>query len=57
MRLRSIRFRRQRHRIVNKVDLQLTSLLDILVIILVFLLKSYAASTKVPPAQRVLKIS
>lgn len=42
---RSIRSRRQRKTINASFDLQLTSMLDILVIILVFLLKSYAAST------------
>lgn len=42
---RSIRHRRGRHRIHKDFELQLTSMMDILVIILVFLLKSYATST------------
>jgi biopolymer transport protein ExbD len=43
---RSIRSRRGRHRKVGEqFDLQLTSMMDVLVIIVVFLLKSYAAST------------
>lgn len=41
---RSIRSRRQRRRIHKAFELQLTSMMDILVIILVFLLKSYSAS-------------
>jgi biopolymer transport protein ExbD len=41
----SIRHRRGRHRIHKDFDLQLTSMMDILVIILVFLLKSYSTST------------
>lgn len=40
-----IRHRRQRKRVNSETELQLTSLLDILVIILVFLLKTYSAST------------
>jgi biopolymer transport protein ExbD len=42
---RSIRFRRVRRTIHKDFELQLTSMMDILVIILVFLLKSYSAST------------
>ncbi|MBC7397580.1 MAG: biopolymer transporter ExbD [Bdellovibrionales bacterium] len=42
---RSIRNRRGRHKIHKDFELQLTSMMDILVIILVFLLKSYSAST------------
>ncbi len=42
---RSIKGRRMRRRISNAFDLQLTSMMDILVIIVVFLLKSYAVST------------
>ncbi len=42
---RSIRQRRGRHKIHKDFELQLTSMMDILVIILVFLLKSYSAST------------
>ena len=42
---RSIRNRRVRRKIHKDFDLQLTSMMDILVIILVFLLKSYSAST------------
>ena len=42
---RSIRERRIRRRIQGEMELQLTSLMDVLVIILVFLLKSYAATT------------
>lgn len=42
---RSIRSRRQRKRVSGDFELQLTSMMDILVIIVVFLLKSYAAST------------
>ena len=38
---RSIRNRRGRHKIHKDFELQLTSMMDILVIILVFLLKSY----------------
>lgn len=41
----SIRDRRARKRLTKSFDLQLTSMLDILVIILVFLLKSYQTST------------
>jgi biopolymer transport protein ExbD len=41
---RSIRFRRNRKRIHRDFELPLTSMLDVLVIILVFLLKSYATS-------------
>lgn len=40
----SIRTRRARRRIDNSFELQLTSMMDVLVIILVFLLKSYATS-------------
>lgn len=42
---RSIRHRRTRRKIHKDFDLQLTSMMDILVIILVFLLKSYSTST------------
>lgn len=42
---RSIMSRKNRKRIQSAFDLQLTSMMDVLVIILVFLLKSYAAST------------
>jgi biopolymer transport protein ExbD len=42
---RSIRNRRGRKKIHKDFELQLTSMMDILVIILVFLLKSYATST------------
>jgi biopolymer transport protein ExbD len=42
---RSIRNRRGRKKIHKDFELQLTSMMDILVIILVFLLKSYSAST------------
>ncbi len=43
---KSIRYRRNRRRIGSGgFDLQLTSMMDVLVIILVFLLKSYATST------------
>ncbi len=42
---RSIRHRRTRRKIHKDFELQLTSMMDILVIILVFLLKSYSAST------------
>ena len=42
---RSIRNRRVRRKIHKDFELQLTSMMDILVIILVFLLKSYSAST------------
>ena len=41
---RSIRFRRGRHK-AQPFELQLTSMMDVLVIILVFLLKSYSTST------------
>lgn len=41
---RSIRFRRARRK-HREIELQLTSMLDVLVIILVFLLKSYSTST------------
>lgn len=41
---RSIRFRRARRK-HKEIELQLTSMLDVLVIILVFLLKSYSTST------------
>ena len=44
-RSRSIRNRRNRHKIHKDFELQLTSMMDILVIILVFLLKSYSTST------------
>lgn len=40
----SIKVRRLRHRINQSFDLQLTSMMDVLVIIVVFLLKSYSAS-------------
>jgi biopolymer transport protein ExbD len=42
---KSIRFRRGRRTIHKDFELQLTSMLDILVIILVFLLKTYTTST------------
>ena len=42
---RSIRSRRGRKKINKEFELQLTSMMDVLVIIVVFLLKSYAAST------------
>ena len=42
---RAIRSRSSKKRIKKSFDLQLTSMLDILVIILVFLLKSYSTST------------
>lgn len=42
---RSIRDRRNRRRINRVFDLQLTSMLDVLVIILVFMLKSFTIST------------
>ena len=42
---RSIRSRRNRRRINKVFDLNLTSMMDILVIILVFMLRSYAIST------------
>ncbi len=43
-RTRSIRFRRGRRK-PREIELQLTSMMDVLVIILVFLLKSYSTST------------
>jgi biopolymer transport protein ExbD len=45
MAYRSIRSRRGRRRVNRDFELQLTSMMDVLVIIVVFLLKSYAAST------------
>jgi biopolymer transport protein ExbD len=42
---KSIRFRRGRKKLNKDFELNLTSLMDILIIILVFLLKSYSAST------------
>jgi biopolymer transport protein ExbD len=42
---RSIRSRRSRRRIRRDFELQLTSMMDVLVIIVVFLLKTYATST------------
>jgi biopolymer transport protein ExbD len=42
---RSVRSRRGRRKLHKDFELQLTSMMDILVIILVFLLKSYSAST------------
>jgi len=42
---RSIRNRRGRKKIHSEFELQLTSMMDVLVIIVVFLLKSYATST------------
>jgi len=42
---RSIKTRKQRRRINQVFDLQLTSMMDVLVIIVVFLLKSYSTST------------
>lgn len=44
-RTRSIRGRRKRRRIGEPFELQITSMMDILIIILVFLLKSYQTST------------
>ena len=41
---RAIRSRRRRRGVNNEFELQLTSMMDVLVIILVFLLKSYSAS-------------
>src|ERR1700687_6228103 len=41
---RSIRTRRGRRRLESAFELQLTSMMDVLVIIVVFLLKSYSAS-------------
>jgi biopolymer transport protein ExbD len=42
--VRSIRNRRGRRKLTKNFELQLTSMMDVLVIILVFLLKSYATS-------------
>ena len=42
---RSIRIRRSRKKVGKPFDLQITSMMDILIIILVFLLKSYQTST------------
>ncbi len=42
---RSIKSRRSRRKFNREFELQLTSMMDVLVIILVFLLKSYATST------------
>lgn len=42
---RSIRGRGRRRRIMGEFELQLTSMMDVMVIIVVFLLKSYSAST------------
>ncbi|MEK6707155.1 MAG: biopolymer transporter ExbD [Bdellovibrionota bacterium] len=42
---RSIKSRKSKRKISNIFELQLTSMLDVLVIIVVFLLKSYATST------------
>lgn len=42
---RSIRSRSRRKRLTNDFDLQLTSMLDIFVIILVFLLKAYVSTS------------
>jgi biopolymer transport protein ExbD len=42
---RSIRSRKKRKRLKNQFELQLTAMMDVLVIILVFMLKSYATST------------
>jgi biopolymer transport protein ExbD len=42
---RSIRGRRGRRKLANEFELQLTSMMDVLIIIVVFLLKSYSAST------------
>jgi biopolymer transport protein ExbD len=44
MRKRSIRSRRGRRKLTQNLELQLTSMMDVLVIIVVFLLKSYATS-------------
>jgi biopolymer transport protein ExbD len=41
----SIRFRRRRKKIHRDFELQLTSMMDVLIIIVVFLLKSYSAAT------------
>jgi biopolymer transport protein ExbD len=42
---RSIRGRRRRRKVAGAFELQLTSMMDVLIIIVVFLLKSYSAST------------
>ena len=42
---RSIRDRRKKRKLSNEFELQLTSMMDVLIIIVVFLLKSYSAST------------
>lgn len=44
-RSRSIRFRRSSRKVAQDFEINITSLLDVMVIILVFLLKSYMAST------------
>lgn len=44
MNRKSIVVRRKRHRVQRAFDLQITSLMDILIILVVFLLKSYAAT-------------
>jgi biopolymer transport protein ExbD len=41
----SIRSRRTRHRVKQEFELQLTSLMDVLIILLLFLLKSYAVNS------------
>jgi len=45
MKPRSIRARRGRKKVASSFELQLTSMMDVMVIIVVFLLKTYAAST------------
>src|SRR5262245_24303096 len=47
---KSIRNRRGRKKLESGLDLQLTSLMDILIIILVFLLKSHTVATTTFPA-------
>lgn len=42
---KSIKNRRSRHRIKKEFELQLTSMMDMLIILLVFLLKSYATNS------------
>lgn len=44
-RFRSIRSRRSRNKITTDFDLQLTSMMDILIVVLVFLLKSFSVAT------------
>ncbi|OFZ01198.1 MAG: hypothetical protein A2Z97_12585 [Bdellovibrionales bacterium GWB1_52_6] len=45
MAFRSIRSRRNRRKLPGSFELQLTSMMDVLVIIVVFMLKSYSTST------------